>query len=273
MDAFRSFDLDGNGFVGAAELRHVYAALGEEVSDEEIDEMIAMVDNDGDGQLSVDEFSKMIFRYASQALDLDDSSADGGDRGSSRSVSSRSALSRNSHDEEEARAVMGEAMTGLRLTQMDMSVFERKFQSADADGSEELDYEEFCDLLGARPSPLSERLFALFDSDGSGLVDRREFLVAVSGFVSCSRDDRIRFTFKVFDADRSGKISKSELVKILKANYMSSSESKVMKKAETILRQADLDGDDCIDYNEFVAVCKRFPALLFPAVKVERGVL
>jgi Ca2+-binding EF-hand superfamily protein len=35
-DAFRSFDLDKNGYVGAAELRHVYASIGEEVTDEEV---------------------------------------------------------------------------------------------------------------------------------------------------------------------------------------------------------------------------------------------
>jgi Ca2+-binding EF-hand superfamily protein len=271
VDAFRSFDLDGNGFVGAAELRHVYAALGEEVSDEEIDEMIAMVDNDGDGQISVDEFSKMIFQYAGQAVGLDDSSA--GEMDSEISSTVHSAASRASLNDSEACAVVNEAVAGLRLAKMDLASFERKFQAADADGSEELDFTEFCDLLDTRPSPLAERLFVLFDSDGSGLVDRREFLVAIAGFVDCSLDDRIRFTFKVFDADQSGKISKGELVKILKANYLSSSESKVMKKADAIIRQADLDGDDCMNYNEFVAICKRFPNLLFPATKVEAAVM
>jgi len=36
--AFRAFDLDGNSFVGAAELRTVYNSLGEQVTDEEVGE-------------------------------------------------------------------------------------------------------------------------------------------------------------------------------------------------------------------------------------------
>lgn len=34
--AFNSFDLDGNSFIGAAELRQVYSALGDDVTDEEV---------------------------------------------------------------------------------------------------------------------------------------------------------------------------------------------------------------------------------------------
>jgi Ca2+-binding EF-hand superfamily protein len=41
--------VSGNGFVGASEIRFVLDALGENVTDEEIDEMIRMIDADGDG--------------------------------------------------------------------------------------------------------------------------------------------------------------------------------------------------------------------------------
>lgn len=51
-EAFRAFDLDKNNFVGAAEIRHVLINIGEQVTDEEVDEMIRMVDSDGDGQVS-----------------------------------------------------------------------------------------------------------------------------------------------------------------------------------------------------------------------------
>ena len=46
------FDKDGNGFISAAELRHVMTNLGEKLTDEEVDEMIREADIDGDGQIN-----------------------------------------------------------------------------------------------------------------------------------------------------------------------------------------------------------------------------
>ena len=43
---------DGNGYISAAELRHVMTNLGEKLTDEEVDEMIREADIDGDGQVN-----------------------------------------------------------------------------------------------------------------------------------------------------------------------------------------------------------------------------
>jgi len=59
-EAFRVFDKDGNGFISAAELRHVMMNLGEKLSNEEIDDMIKEADIDGDGQINYAEFVKMM---------------------------------------------------------------------------------------------------------------------------------------------------------------------------------------------------------------------
>ncbi|XP_053700934.1 calmodulin-like isoform X1 [Synchiropus splendidus] len=59
-EAFRVFDKDGNGFISAAELRHVMTNLGEKLTDEEVDEMIREADVDGDGQVNYEEFVQMM---------------------------------------------------------------------------------------------------------------------------------------------------------------------------------------------------------------------
>ena len=59
-NSFSVFDKDGNGYISAAELRHVMTNLGEKLTDEEVDEMIREADIDGDGQVNYEEFVTMM---------------------------------------------------------------------------------------------------------------------------------------------------------------------------------------------------------------------
>ena len=42
-EAFKIFDNDGNGFISTADLRYVMMNLGEELTDEEVDEMVMFI--------------------------------------------------------------------------------------------------------------------------------------------------------------------------------------------------------------------------------------
>jgi hypothetical protein len=76
---------------------------------------------------------------------------------------------------------------------------------------------------------------------------------------------RLKFAFLLFDEDNNGVITKSELVSILKANHMAKSDAEVNRKAETIMSQADKNGDGVMSFDEFVTVSKKFPNILFPS--------
>ncbi|XP_042323750.1 calmodulin-like protein 3 [Sceloporus undulatus] len=58
--AFQVFDRDGNGYVSAAELRHIMTKLGEKLTDEEVEDMIKEADVDGDGQVNYEEFIRIM---------------------------------------------------------------------------------------------------------------------------------------------------------------------------------------------------------------------
>jgi calmodulin len=50
-EAFRVFDRDGNGYITSEEFRYFMTHMGEQFSDQEVDEIIHEVDIDGDGQV------------------------------------------------------------------------------------------------------------------------------------------------------------------------------------------------------------------------------
>ena len=93
-EAFRVFDRDGNGFISAAELRHVMTSIGEKLTEEEINAMIKEADAstyhqnflspaqptnpffffflslDGDGQIDYNEFVTLIVSSISHTFQL-----------------------------------------------------------------------------------------------------------------------------------------------------------------------------------------------------------
>lgn len=62
MEAFKTFDREGQGFVSAAEVRHVLSAMGDRLSDEEVEEIIRCTDTqeDLDGNIKYEEFIKRV---------------------------------------------------------------------------------------------------------------------------------------------------------------------------------------------------------------------
>lgn len=55
-EAFKVFDMEGNGFMEAAELREVMTSLGERLTEEEANDLIKEADNDNDGMVNYEEF-------------------------------------------------------------------------------------------------------------------------------------------------------------------------------------------------------------------------
>merc|ERR1719356_2379718 len=60
LKAFRLFDDDETGFITLKNLRRVAKEIGENMTDEELQEMIDEADRDGDGQVSEEEFLRMM---------------------------------------------------------------------------------------------------------------------------------------------------------------------------------------------------------------------
>jgi calmodulin len=60
LAAFKDFDKDGNGLISSHEFRIVMTRLGHNLSEEQVEEMIREADEDNDGLINYEEFSKML---------------------------------------------------------------------------------------------------------------------------------------------------------------------------------------------------------------------
>jgi len=168
LEAFKAFDLDKNNYIGAAEIRHVLINIGEQVTDEEVDEMIRMVDFDGDGQVSWDEFYGMVT---------------GGKKapgGMAEKVGGKSGVAAppTGQNVVQARNAKKTALEDFakenNLKPESIKKAYKRFQATDKDKSGLIDYTEFCEVLQVDPSPQCEGVFRLYDYDKTGQIDARE---------------------------------------------------------------------------------------------------
>ncbi|CEM30956.1 unnamed protein product [Vitrella brassicaformis CCMP3155] len=347
--AFDTFDLDNNRFVGAAEIRHILDLIGEKASDEEIDEMIRMIDIDGDGQVTYDEFYKLVksppvlwaadpnavgaagvpvppspLRMpgdlgssgrvppppqappplpgtlpppAAAAAPMSVLGASVGSSGQQQQPNTFASLFKSSKSEKDTTAkrkeddaAIGGGGGGGGLKKIDreaiMQEFSKqkalkpayikkvykKFQEMDDDKSGLIDYDEFCKVLDTEPSPLMRRVFDMFDADGSGSLELKEFIVGLSSFTSASKTDKLKFAFMMFDEDCSGFIDRKELIKILRANFVASnaqSDAEIEKKADQIFESLGLPAQTGkISMEHFLQLSKKSAGLLFPAIQL-----
>ncbi|XP_014283266.1 myosin-2 essential light chain isoform X1 [Halyomorpha halys] len=59
IEGLRHFDKDGNGFITSAELRHLLTTLGEKLTDEEVEQLLAGQE-DSQGNVNYEEFVHMV---------------------------------------------------------------------------------------------------------------------------------------------------------------------------------------------------------------------
>ncbi|KAL6299368.1 putative calmodulin variant 1 [Sparassis latifolia] len=87
------------------------------------------------------------------------------------------------------------------------------------------------------------------DADGNGTIDFPEFLTMMARKMrDTDSEEEIKEAFKVFDKDGNGYISAAELRHVMTNLGEKLSDNEV----DEMIREADVDGDGQINYDEFV---------------------
>jgi len=122
--------------------------------------------------------------------------------------------------------------------------------------STEISRTEFLEMLKVgNASGFVRRLFDLADTDCSGTISYREFVVFMSVFTSDSPQGKMRLMFDLLDMDGSGTISKEELQTViresLEAANIKAKGGQMDEMVDQLWKKVDRDGDNCIDFDEF----------------------
>ena len=107
----------------------------------------------------------------------------------------------------------------------------------------------------------SEHVFRTFDTDHNGVLDFREFLLAINIMSGGSREEKLKWAFKVFDVAGNNVIHQDEMTKIIDSIYalsgMSSTnvEKPAEDRAKCMFYLMDENQDGKLTEKEFIQYC------------------
>ena len=145
------------------------------------------------------------------------------------------------------------------LTEAEIAKIKRQFLELDEDGSGELSVQEIASILKDPKLKMSpediDHLMKEFDIDGNGTINVCEFLILMSNKKNRKLIHRaiilrtkVRKAFKELDLDGNGFITRKEFKSVMKKQSVKYTESQM----NAMLKEADINGDGKIDYDEFV---------------------
>ncbi|KAL4297171.1 hypothetical protein GQ457_12G003840 [Hibiscus cannabinus] len=139
------------------------------------------------------------------------------------------------------------------LTEEQVSEFKEAFNFFDKDGDGRITVEELATVIRSLDqNPSEEELQDMIrevDADGNGSIEFSEFLsLMAKKMQETDAEEELKEAFKVFDKDLNGYISASELRNVM----MKLGEKLSDEEVEQMIKEADLDGDGQVNFDEFV---------------------
>ena len=121
--------------------------------------------------------------------------------------------------------------------------------------------------LGLKSEYLARRVFAQFDANHDGAIDKGEFVEGVRALVFGTDREKLRFAFNVHDHDGDGSLSWDEILRML---AIAIAESDVIGRAtqppehlaRALFAAADKNADGRISFEELEAFLQKRPDLL-----------
>uniref|UniRef100_A0A8D0KUN0 Guanylate cyclase activator 1C n=1 Tax=Strix occidentalis caurina TaxID=311401 RepID=A0A8D0KUN0_STROC len=162
---------------------------------------------------------------------------------------------------------MGAGESSDDFAAMDNSQWYQKFMNQCPSG--QLSLYEFKTILGLRDmSPQAnmyvERVFHIFDLNQDGFIDFLEFIAAINLVIRGKIDQKLKWYFKLYDADGNGCIDKKELLNIFTAiqainGYTSTTPEEF---TDMVFQKVDVNNDGQLTLEEFITGVEKDEGLM-----------
>ena len=253
--AFRKFDVNGDGHIDRSELKQLLKSSGKSVSDQEVDLLFRQGDVDGDGMIDIQEFVKLMFPASAATLAKLQQNF--------RSLNDVKAAFRrfdSDGDGHISRNELRQVMSNFSEAEVD-SVF----ALGDKDQSGGIDYQEFIAMMMPNSQAILRKVSASFgsiqqvkdgfrriDTDGDGSLSKAELKNAMR-----LNDEELNVIFALGDIDQDGQISMQEFIKLMSpsaANAMNRLRNSFKDISEVIIafKKYDTNKDGAINLQELL---------------------
>ncbi|XP_059084351.1 Kv channel-interacting protein 1-like isoform X1 [Tigriopus californicus] len=113
-------------------------------------------------------------------------------------------------------------------------------------------------------SSYSHYVFSTLDRNDSGVITFQDFVVGLSILIRGTLEEKLRWTFSLYDQDRDGVISREEMEDVVGSVFdlmgrtgdPISEEAIITERVDQIFQKMDLNGDGVVSIEEFLESCQ-----------------
>ncbi|OWF37204.1 Calmodulin [Mizuhopecten yessoensis] len=141
------------------------------------------------------------------------------------------------------------------LSSAQIAEYKESFSLFDKNGDGRIEAKELGTVMrGLGQNPTESELLDIIheaDLDGNGTIDFPEFLSMMVNHRNLASDDQkeeLKEAFRIFDVDGNGLIEAEELRHMMK----NLGEKLTDEQVDDMIKEADIDGDGKVNYEEFV---------------------
>ncbi|EPY42954.1 protein phosphatase 3, regulatory subunit, partial [Angomonas deanei] len=152
-----------------------------------------------------------------------------------------------------SREELAQLRTSTSLTETQLQRLYKRFRTFDKKGTGVILKENLGCVPALASNPLVDRVLAVMTSEGQTGVRFADFAKAVSVLDShAGREEKLRFTFKMYDMDNDGKISNKDLYETLRIMVgVNLTGVQLQQIVDKTFIEVDADRDGFINFEEF----------------------